>query len=123
VPYYAKLQLPSRAIKLVLNRYICKNFAMSREEEKAFYDRLKNELQESTDWPADYLYKFIVPTLEGDKLKAIQRIFDNTGAVIESRKSRKGKYTSLSIMVNLPDPEAVIVKYKAVSRIEGVISL
>ena len=96
---------------------------MSREEENAFYDRLKNELQESTDWPADYLYKFIVPTLEGDKLKAIQRIFDNTGAVIESRKSRKGKYTSLSIMVNLPDPEAVIVKYKAVSRIEGVISL
>ena len=95
---------------------------MSPEEENAFYDRLKKELQESTDWPSDYLFKFIVPT-DDQKAKAIHQIFDNTGAVIESRKSRKGKYTSLSIMVNLPDPEAVIHKYKEVSRIEGVISL
>ena len=95
---------------------------MSEEEEKAFYDRLKNELQQSTDWPSDYLFKFIVPTNE-DKVKAIHQVFDNTGAVIESRKSRKGKYTSLSVMVNLPDPEAVIHKYKEVGHIEGVISL
>lgn len=95
---------------------------MSQEEEKAFYERLKKELLHSTDWPADYLFKFIVPT-DDEKAKAIHRIFDNTGAVIESRKSRKGKYTSLSIMVNLQDPDAVILKYKEVSRIEGVISL
>ena len=95
---------------------------MSQEEEKAFYERLKNELQNSTDWPADYLFKFIVPT-DDDKAKAIHQIFDNTGAVIESRKSRKGKYTSLSIMVHLPDPDAVILKYKEVSKIDGVISL
>ena len=95
---------------------------MSQEEEKAFYERLKNELLDSTDWPADYLFKFIVPT-DDEKAKAIHRIFDNTGAVIESRKSRKGKYTSLSVMVNLPDPEAVIEKYKEVGLIDGVISL
>ena len=95
---------------------------MSQEEEDAFYERLRNELLESTDWPADYLFKFIVPT-DDEKVQSIHRIFDNTGAVIESRKSRKGKYTSLSIMVNLPDPEAVIHKYKEVGHVEGVISL
>lgn len=95
---------------------------MSQAEEDAFYERLKNELFDSTSWPADYLYKFIVPT-DDEKVKSIHRIFDNTGAVIESRKSRKGKYTSLSIMVNLPDPDAVILKYKEVGQIEGVISL
>lgn len=95
---------------------------MSQAEEDAFYERLKKELFDSTSWPADYLYKFIVPT-DDEKVKCIHRIFDNTGAVIESRMSRKGKYTSLSIMVNLPDPDAVILKYKEVSQIEGVISL
>ncbi|MEL6484346.1 MAG: DUF493 family protein, partial [Bacteroidota bacterium] len=54
---------------------------------------------------------------------SITRIFDNTGAVIDSKKSKKGTYTSVSINVNLADPDAVIEKYKAVSEIEGVISL
>lgn len=95
---------------------------MSKEDEDAFYERLKNELQNSASWPSSYLFKFIVPTDE-DKVSFIHRVFDNTGAVIESRKSRKGKYTSVSITVIMEDPDAVIAKYKEVSRIEGVISL
>jgi len=58
-----------------------------------------------------------------DKITQIEVIFDNTGAVIESKQSSKGKYTSLSIMVNLANPDAVIEKYKEVGVIEGVISL
>lgn len=95
---------------------------MNREDEDAFYERLKNELQNSTSWPSTYLFKFIIPTDE-EKEGSIHKIFDNTGAVIESRKSRKGKYTSVSITVNMEDPDAVITKYKEVSHIEGVISL
>ncbi len=47
----------------------------------------------------------------------------NTGAVIESKQSSKGKYTSLSITVNLANPDKVIEKYKEVGLVEGVISL
>ena len=95
---------------------------MNQEEEKEFYDRLRNELAESTTWPSDYLFKFIVTT-DNKKIRTIHEIFDNSGAVIESRQSRKGKYTSISVTINLSDPEAVISYYKQVSRIEGVISL
>lgn len=95
---------------------------MNKEDEDAFYERLKNELQNSTSWPSTYLFKFIVPT-DNEKVAFIHKIFDNTGAVIESRQSRKGKYTSVSITVNMKDPDAVIRKYKEVSHIEGVISL
>ncbi|MBT8177656.1 MAG: DUF493 domain-containing protein [Eudoraea sp.] len=95
---------------------------MEPDKVEAFYGRLKNELLKNTSWPADYLYKFIVPT-DSERINKINQIFDNTGAVIESKQSRKGKYTSLSIMVNLKDPDEVIEKYKEVGKIKGVISL
>jgi putative lipoic acid-binding regulatory protein len=95
---------------------------MDTEKTDDFYLRLKEELLKSTSWPADYLYKFIVPT-DKAKIAQIEQIFDNTGAVIESKQSSKGKYTSLSITVNLVNPDAVIEKYKEVGLVEGVISL
>ena len=95
---------------------------MEQDNADAFYARLKEQLLENTTWPSNYLYKFIVPT-DQEKIDSITRIFDNTGAVIDSKKSKKGTYTSVSINVNLEDPDAVIEKYKAVSQIEGVISL
>ena len=95
---------------------------MDTDKSEEFYGRLREELLINTSWPADYLYKFIVPT-DNSKIVRIQQIFDNTGAVIESKKSRKGKYTSLSITVNLKNPDEVIQKYKEVGEVEGVISL
>lgn len=95
---------------------------MSKENSEEFYGRLKEELEKTHSWPTTYLYKFIVPS-DDAKIKQIQDIFDNTGAVIESRKSSKGKYTSISVTVNLADPDAVIAKYKEVGQVEGVISL
>ena len=95
---------------------------MSEKNTKEFYDRLKVQLQDSTTWPSNYLYKFIVPT-NPDKIKKIHSIFDNTGAVIESKKSKKGKYTSVSVTVSLKNPDEVIAKYQAVGEIDGVISL
>ena len=95
---------------------------MDSENSEEFYDRLKEELLQNTTWPADYLYKFIIPT-DPVKIDQINEIFNNTGAVIESKQSRKGKYTSISVTVNLEGPDAVIAKYKEVGKIEGVISL
>ena len=95
---------------------------MDTEKSEEFYARLKTQLAESTTWPSNYLYKFIVPT-DADKIERIQDIFDNTGAVIESKKSKKGKYTSVSVTVNLKNPDEVIKKYKEVGEVEGVISL
>ena len=95
---------------------------MDQKKPEDFYKRLKEQLLETSTWPSKYLYKFIVPT-DKEKIKSIEDIFDNTGAVIASKQSKKGTYTSISITVTLENPDVVISKYKEVSKIEGVISL
>ncbi|MFS4468457.1 DUF493 family protein [Maribacter sp. 2210JD10-5] len=95
---------------------------MEANKSEEFYTRLRAQLMDTNTWPSDYLYKFIVLS-DDDKIKQIHDIFDNTGAVINSKKSKKGKYTSVSVTVNLSGPDAVIQKYKEVGAVEGVISL
>ena len=95
---------------------------MNTKKTEEFYIKLKSQLEDTSTWPSIYLYKFIVPT-DAEKINQIEKIFDNTGAVIESKKSKKGKYTSLSVTVNLKSADAVIEKYKEVGEVEGVISL
>ncbi len=95
---------------------------MDTEKSEEFYKRLKEQLTESSNWPSNYLYKFIVPS-ETEKIERIHQIFDNTGAVIESKQSKKGTYTSLSITVMRDNPDAVIQKYIEVGAVKGVISL
>jgi uncharacterized protein len=87
-----------------------------------FYIRLKEELSNTSVWPSEYLYKFIVPT-DNKKIEEVENTFDNLGAVINTNQSKTGKYTSVSINVTMDSPEAVIEKYIEVSNIEGIISL
>jgi hypothetical protein len=95
---------------------------MNEQNPEEFYNKLRVQLKDTSTWPSDYLYKFIVKSNK-DKIDKIHNIFDNMGAVIESKKSKKGKYTSVSVTVNLRNPDEVIKKYKEVGQIEGVISL
>ena len=87
-----------------------------------FYSRLKEELSNTSVWPSEYLYKFIVPT-SPKKIEEIENAFDNIGAVIQTKQSKNAKYTSISINVMMESPEHVIEKYIEVSSIEGIISL
>jgi S-methylmethionine-dependent homocysteine/selenocysteine methylase len=87
-----------------------------------FYARLREELNNTSTWPAEYLYKFIVPT-DPKKIEEVENAFDNIGAVIQTTQSKTAKYTSLSVNVTMDSPEHVIEKYIEVSTIEGIISL
>ena len=87
-----------------------------------FYERLKVELDMSNTWPAEYLFKFIVPT-DVAKIQKVEDAFDCMGAVIKTTKSKTGKFTSVSVDVTMHSSDAVIVKYKEVSTIEGIVSL
>ncbi|WP_320814413.1 DUF493 family protein [Flavobacterium sp.] len=87
-----------------------------------FYVRLKDELTNTSIWPSEYLYKFIVPS-DKQKVETIEEAFNNMGAVIKSKKSKTGKYASISISVQMKNPEHVIEKYQELSTIEGIISL
>ena len=87
-----------------------------------FYIRLREELNNTSQWPSEYLYKFIVPT-SPKKVEEIENAFDNIGAVIKTRKSKTAKYTSISVNVMMESPEHVVEKYIELSTIEGIISL
>jgi len=93
---------------------------MSKESD--FYKKLKLSLEETTTFPTDYMYKFIIPTSD-DKFSTIENIFNNLGAVINSKPSKNGKYTSLTILVKMKTPDDIIAKYKEASKVEGIISL
>ena len=93
---------------------------MSKESE--FYKKLKKSLEETTKFPTKYMFKFIIPS-DDKKNKEIENIFDNLGAVINSRPSKTGKYKSFTILVNMKTPDEIIAKYREVSKVEGVISL
>ncbi len=87
-----------------------------------FYKRLRDELEQSTSWPSEYLYKFIVPSVN-DNVERVENAFNSMGAVIKTSKSKTGKFTSVSINVQMKDPQSVIDKYIEVSTIEGIVSL
>ena len=95
----------------------------AQQNPEEFYKKLKSQLYETSAWPSEYLYKFIVKSQQ-QKIKEIEAIFDNMGAVINTVESKKGTFTSVSVNVRMKTPEAVIEKYKEVAnKVEGVISL
>lgn len=95
---------------------------MDKEKEKEFYDKLLTSLNETTDFPSQYMYKFIILSV-AERIREVEDIFDNMGAVITSKPSKNRKYTSLTILVKMDNAEAVISKYKEVSDVKGILSL
>jgi putative lipoic acid-binding regulatory protein len=90
---------------------------------EAFYEKLKAQLHDTSSWPAEYLYKFIIKS-DSVKIAKLEAIFDNMGAVINTTESKNGKYTSVSVNLLMRNPDAVIEKYKEVAeKVKGVISL
>lgn len=95
----------------------------SSPKAEEFYKKLKDQLKETSTWPSEYLYKFILKT-DAHKIETLESLFNGVGAVIRTTKSKNGKYTSISINLIMKNPEAVVSKYIEVTNtIEGVISL
>jgi len=78
---------------------------MNKQEE--FYKKLKISLEETTVFPADYMYKFIIPS-DKEKLKTIEKIFDFSGAVIKTKPSKTGKYNSITVVVKMKSADEII---------------
>ena len=95
---------------------------MMDKKTEDFYIRLKEELTNSTLWPSEYLFKFILPA-DIHNIAKIEAAFNDMGAVITTQQSKTGKFTSVSISVTMKSAQSVIDKYIAVSDIEGIISL
>lgn len=92
------------------------------KETQEFYERLKVELDNSNTWPAEYLFKFIVPSVD-DNVERVEEAFNSMGAVIKTTKSKTAKFTSISIDVQMKSAQEIIDKYIEVSTIKGIVSL
>ena len=88
------------------------------KEDRFSFDSFKEKLDNQYTWPSLYTFKFIVP--QGNE-KEVRELFPKT-EVIE-KKSRKGKYTSLTARIMAESSDAIIVVYKRAQSIEGLIAL
>ena len=68
------------------------------------------------------MYKFIVPT-NNNQVNDVQDLFENTGAVIKTKKSKTGKYISISIVLKVQSSDEIISYYEKAEFIKGIISL
>lgn len=93
-----------------------------KDKGEAFYKKLKEQLDDTTQFPADYMYKFIVPSNE-NQVEEVQEMFNKGGAVINTKKSKTGKYISVSVVINLSNSDEVISYYRKAEKIKGIISL
>lgn len=103
--------------------YICYYLCLKMEDKiDDFYNRLKVELDNSNTWPAEYLFKFIVPTVD-DNVERVENAFNGLGAVIKTTQSKTAKFTSLSVDVTMDNAQQIIEKYQEVGTIKGIVSL
>ena len=86
-------------------------------DKKEFYSKLKVQLDDTTSFPADYMYKFIVPTDE-NQVQEVEDLFNDSGAVINTKKSKTGKYVSVSIVLKIESSDKVISYYKKAGKIK-----
>ena len=87
-----------------------------------FYQTFKAKLEEVHAFPSEYLFKFIVPAEQSNPAK-LHTIFENANAAISSRDSKNGKYSSFTVKVRVHDADDVILFYRQVSVIDGVLML
>lgn len=83
--------------------------------------KLRKLLDEQNQWPAIYMYKFIIPADDG-KLVELKQIFGES-AEFFTRTSGKGNYMSVTIKEMMLDADSIFHRYHSASSIEGIISL
>ena len=85
------------------------------------YSKLKTHLKATTEFPAVYLYKFIVPA--GEKVEEIKKIFEKVEKKMQLKYSKNGKYVGISMEILEKNAQQIVERYKSVSHIKGIISL
>lgn len=87
---------------------------MNDPKEKNFKELLNNEY----NWPADYLFKFIVNKEYKDEL-----MITMGGHRVIEKPSSKGRYVSITTRILMHNAEEVMELYEKASKIKTVISL
>ncbi|MCZ8215899.1 MAG: DUF493 family protein [Cyclobacteriaceae bacterium] len=87
-------------------------------EQQQWADSFREKLNQHYQWPTLYMFKFIVPSGKEPEVKAM---FPQQS--LTEKLSANGKYTSVTIQLNMTSAEEVIVIYQRATQIEGLIAL
>lgn len=93
-----------------------------KENSDDFYERFRQQLENSQKWPGMYMFKFIIK-FNSKKIDKIMDLFNNPTNGVSLVNSSKNKFQSLTITTVMKSPLEVLDIYKKVSDFEGVIIL
>lgn len=85
------------------------------------YSGFREKLNRNHSWPSVYMFKFIIPD-DPRLLDQVQKLFSSE-AEIQYKKSRNGKYISLTGKEVMVSAEEVIKVYRNAENIEHIIAL
>lgn len=95
---------------------------MDNEKQDEFYRKFKERLDDTTEFPSNFIYKFIIPTTHRG-IAEVHRIFDGANPQFHLKESKTGKYTSVTVSIFVIDAEQVIHYYKEAASIPDIIML
>jgi len=87
-----------------------------------FYQTFRAKLEEAHRFPTDYIFKFIVSSDEKN-IARLYSIFENANASFSQKDSKTGKYTSITIKTPVSDADDIVIYYRQVAAIDGVMML
>lgn len=89
--------------------------------DKERYNKMRQELLESTSWPAIYMFKFIVPNND-KKVEAVKQLFPEA-TDFQFKTSKDIRYIGITTKIEMESPEKVLDVYEKAQHIEGIIAL
>ncbi|MCB0361591.1 MAG: DUF493 family protein [Bdellovibrionales bacterium] len=91
---------------------------MTKSRYTGDHSKFKSVLEAEYTWPADYMFKFIVPK---DSVPKVEAMFPHHP--ISFRNSRNGNYISATITIRADSADLIIAIYEKASHIKGLIAL
>lgn len=88
------------------------------KENKQWWNRFQQLLDDGAEWPSEYVFKFIVPS---DRLSEVEGLLNKVPFKV--RESRKGNYASVTANMEVHSSDEVIALYTSAAKIEGIILL
>ncbi len=88
------------------------------QQDTDWWTNFRALLDDQTDFPADYTFKFIVPL---EHMPELQRLLADYE--LQTRASRNGNYISTTLSPRMESSADVIALYEHVSGVEGLIAL
>lgn len=86
--------------------------------DEAAMQGLKEQLDAAHQWPCTFMFKFIVPQAQANRLLALVEPSHHT-----CRDSRSGKYVSITMELVMSCSDEVCMIYQKASQVPGVIAL